>query len=160
MRPPPVLRLSRHAFVALGLLYGGLALSAPARAIGDGASPVGVWRTFDNSGHETGRVAIEERKGRLSGRIVGILDAAKARGTCFKCTDDRKDQPAMGLEIMRGMRADGDRWDGGTVLDPETGTPTSHDAADGRRQAAGAARLYRHFAVRPLADVGARAVAR
>jgi uncharacterized protein (DUF2147 family) len=121
MRPPPVLRLSRHAFVALGLLYGGLALSAPARAIGDGASPVGVWRTFDDSGHETGRVAIEERKGRLSGRIVGILDAAKARGTCFKCTDDRKDQPAMGLEIMRGMRADGDRWDGGTVLDPENG---------------------------------------
>jgi uncharacterized protein (DUF2147 family) len=113
-------RLSRHACIALGALSCALVFSPPVRAIG-APSPVGVWRTFDDSGRETGRVEITDQHGTLSGRIVGIIDAAKARGTCFKCSDDRKDQPAMGLQIIRGMHADGDRWDGGTVLDPENG---------------------------------------
>lgn len=27
----------------------------------------------------------------------------------------------MGLDIIRGMRAHGDTWSGGTILDPESG---------------------------------------
>jgi uncharacterized protein (DUF2147 family) len=52
---------------------------------------------------------------------VGIVDPVKAKGVCFACGDDRKDKPAMGLEIIRGLRRDGDAWDGGAILDPENG---------------------------------------
>ncbi|MDT7929550.1 DUF2147 domain-containing protein, partial [Tepidimonas sp.] len=36
---------------------------------------------------------------------------------------DRKDQPMVGLEIIRGVRkVEGkDVWEGGTILDPESG---------------------------------------
>ena len=103
------------------------AAAAMAVAIGDPAfaadgSPVGVWRTFsDKDGLESGRVEIAEHDGVLSGRVVGVVDPAKRDKNCIKCTDDRRDQKVMGLEILRGMRPDGARWDGGQILDPEEG---------------------------------------
>jgi uncharacterized protein (DUF2147 family) len=107
---------------AIFALAGGLAMIAPAtRGAPVENTPVGVWRTFDDDGKETGKVEIFEQGGKLYGRIVGIVDPEKAKGVCFKCTDDRKDKPAMGLEIIRGLKPDGDAWDGGDILDPENG---------------------------------------
>jgi uncharacterized protein (DUF2147 family) len=40
---------------------------------------------------------------------------------CDKCPGDRKNKRIVGLEIIRGMKADGDTWAEGTILDPETG---------------------------------------
>ena len=40
---------------------------------------------------------------------------------CDKCTDDRKGQPIIGMEILRHMRQNGDEWSGGEILDPENG---------------------------------------
>ena len=49
---------------------------------------------------------------------------AKPDDVCKECTDDRKDKPMTGLEIIRGARkAEGkDVWEGGRVLDPEKGS--------------------------------------
>lgn len=88
----------------------------------DISSPVGVWRTFsDKDGHESGRVEIYAQNGVLDGRIVGIVDPAKREAVCRQCTDSRRGQPVLGMEILRGMRADGQRWNGGQILDPENG---------------------------------------
>ncbi len=57
----------------------------------------------------------------LYGRVAAILDPAKRDAVCRKCTDDRRDKPVMGMQIMRGMKPDGARWDGGEILDPENG---------------------------------------
>jgi uncharacterized protein (DUF2147 family) len=40
---------------------------------------------------------------------------------CENCEGDRKGEKVLGLEIMRGMEDDGDEWDDGTILDPESG---------------------------------------
>ena len=42
---------------------------------------------------------------------------------CVLCSDDRKNQPKVGLEIIRGgQKAEGkDVWEGGKILDPENG---------------------------------------
>jgi uncharacterized protein (DUF2147 family) len=39
------------------------------------------------------------------------------------CTDDRKDKPKIGMEIIRGgQQGDGKTvWEGGKILDPENG---------------------------------------
>jgi uncharacterized protein (DUF2147 family) len=39
------------------------------------------------------------------------------------CTDDRKGQPKIGLEIIRDAKKSGSEplWEGGTILDPENG---------------------------------------
>lgn len=95
-------------------------LATPAQAA---LSPVGTWRTFDDhTGRERGLVRIYATKDGLAGRIVATVDPAEGRHVCEKCTDDRKDQPIIGLEILRGMQPDGDGWSGGTILDPESGS--------------------------------------
>jgi uncharacterized protein (DUF2147 family) len=59
----------------------------------------------------------------LSGVVRALLVAADpADSICGKCTDDRKGQRIVGMEILRHMRADGDgQWSGGEILDPENG---------------------------------------
>lgn len=88
----------------------------------DDSSPAGLWRTYDDkTGRERGLVRIWEQDGVLYGSVAGTVDPAEAKRTCDKCRDDRKDKPILGLNIIRGMKRDGDRWDGGQILDPENG---------------------------------------
>lgn len=86
-------------------------------------SPIaGRWTTIDdNTGKPRSVVEITVVNGVATGRIVSILDAGRQNALCDKCTDDRKDKPVQGLQIIRGLRADGDEWTDGTILDPENG---------------------------------------
>jgi uncharacterized protein (DUF2147 family) len=88
----------------------------------DPASPVGSWRTIDDETHEPRAVVrIFDRGGVLFGVVEKSLMAHPPREFCDQCTDDRKNKPILGMEFIRGLRKDGDRWDGGTILDPEHG---------------------------------------
>ena len=88
-----------------------------------GSSPVGLWRTFDDhTGKERGVVRIWDQNGVLFGSIVSTVDPAEGKRTCEKCPGDRKGQPIIGLNIIRGLRQDGEQWSGGEILDPQTGT--------------------------------------
>ena len=88
-------------------------------------SPVGVWNTVDDKTKELkSEIVITENAGVLSGKISKILRKdAKQDAVCNECTDDRKDKPLIGLEIIRGAKkAEGkDVWEGGKILDPENG---------------------------------------
>ena len=104
------------------LLLALLALTGAAQA----NSPVGRWHTIDDkTGKERTLVrVVEGAGGELTGRIEKRLDPqARPDAVCDKCTDDRKDKPIQGLEIIRGVRkaAGEERWDGGSILDPEEG---------------------------------------
>ena len=93
-------------------------------------TPLGLWRTFDDAtGEAKAEIRIVERPGAgggaaaaLSGRIERPLRTF-ASDVCVPCTDDRKNQPVVGLEVIRGGQptADGARWEGGRILDPENG---------------------------------------
>lgn len=88
------------------------------------ASPVGLWNTVsDRDGKPTAVVEIRQVGGELSGVVRALLVAAdRDDSICGKCTDDRKGQRVVGMEILRHMHADGDnQWSGGEVLDPENG---------------------------------------
>lgn len=82
----------------------------------------GRWTTIDdNSGAKRSVVEITVKDGTASGKIVDLYDKTKVNNTCTKCSDDRKDQKIVGLPIIRNMQKDGDEWEDGTILDPETG---------------------------------------
>jgi uncharacterized protein (DUF2147 family) len=88
----------------------------------DPASPIGVWRTIDDRTNKPrALVDIYARGGLLYGKVTAILDSQYAAARCNDCSGDRQNQPVLGLEIIRDMHPDGDHWDGGTILNPETG---------------------------------------
>ena len=104
----------------IAVLVCGVSVSAMAQM-----SPVGVWQTIDDKdGTVKSEIRIVETAGVVSGKLDKILDPkAKQDDKCGECTDERKDQPILGMEIMRGLKkTEGkDVWEGGTILDPKNG---------------------------------------
>lgn len=88
-------------------------------------TPVGLWRTIDDeTKKEKSLVRIVEASGVLSGSIEKVLDPAKEKDVCEKCSDERKGKPIVGLNIIRNAKPDGDdksTWTGGEILDPNNG---------------------------------------
>lgn len=101
-----------------GVWAASAALAAP-------MSPVGTWRSIDDAtGAPKAQIVISERGGALYGRIEKLLrPGADQSAVCSKCSDDRKDKPMVGLEIIRGAKKDGadNVWVDGKILDPESG---------------------------------------
>lgn len=86
-------------------------------------SPIGTWKTIDdNTGDEKSYVEIYEAdNGKLEGKVVKILTPGREDRKCTECRGDKKDQPIVGLVIIRDMEKNGSEWKNGYVLDPENG---------------------------------------
>jgi uncharacterized protein (DUF2147 family) len=109
----------KKIFLTFGLLA---AFAAQAQM-----SPVGTWHTIDD---ETGKPSAEIRivdkgNGELAGTVIKSLLPIKEQdeANCTKCTDDRKDQPKIGMEVIRGAKqtTGTNLWEGGNILDPNNG---------------------------------------
>lgn len=91
-----------------------LLLAACVTAAGEGV--IGFWKTIDDETHEAKSVVqIYEYQGKVYGRVVDIMKnpAAKAK---------LPGSPAIkGLDIIWDLKKDGDKYKGGTVLDPQKG---------------------------------------
>ena len=102
------------------IILGAIGFSALAQS-----TPVGLWRNSDDkTGEAKAEVRIVETAGVLSGKIEKrLLKTARPEDVCTECSDERKGQPLLGLEIIRGAKkAEGrEVWDGGKILDPENG---------------------------------------
>ena len=105
----------------------GLAASLVAFAASAQPTPVGLWKTIDDSTKkEKSFVRIAEADGVITARLEKLIDTPDAETrVCDKCTDDRKGKPLVGLQLIRGVKksddADSNRWEGGTILDPANG---------------------------------------
>jgi len=95
-----------------------LVLVAPAYAQN---TPVGLWKNLEED--KTTLIRITESGGKLQGKIEKVLKGGveDAAAKCVKCKDDKKDKPMAGLELMWDMTKAGDKWEGGKLLDPESG---------------------------------------
>lgn len=113
----------RHTSNTLGRLAAGLAIACVAGTALAQASPVGTWKTIDDTtGQPRGEVTIVKQNDTYSGALTNVLREDERTKICTKCTDDRKDKPIVGMTILSGMKKTGDNeWSGGTILDPENG---------------------------------------
>jgi len=86
------------------------------------ATPEGVWRTIDDTTHKPrGLIRVFEKNGQIFGRIEASFDPKEAKEVCDRCSGDRKDKPVIGMIVMRNMKKRGGEYDGGDILDPDTG---------------------------------------
>lgn len=82
----------------------------------------GKWRTVDDeTGEEKSVVEIYEKNGKVYGKVVAITNPAAQEAICDKCTGEDKDQPIMGMVVIKGLEKDGDEYNGGKILDPNNG---------------------------------------
>jgi uncharacterized protein (DUF2147 family) len=88
-------------------------------------SIVGKWKTVDEkTGKVVSDVEIYQQGGKLFGKITGLAEPNDAQGkpkVCTKCTGADKDQPIIGLVIIKDLSASSDRYKDGTITDPEDG---------------------------------------
>ena len=112
----PTRIFSVWALTALSVLISGAALAQ------DAGSIVGLWKTFDDDTNQpSALVQISEQNGLFVGKVTKILDPS-GLPTCAKCTDYRKDKPVVGMEILSGLKKDGENmYSGGRILDPDDG---------------------------------------
>ena len=81
------------------------------------------WQNVDEkTGEKKAIVQLNESGGQVSGKIIKVLNSKNAKASCDKCTGSLKNKPIEGLQILTGMKADGDnQWSNGKLVDPETG---------------------------------------
>jgi uncharacterized protein (DUF2147 family) len=87
-------------------------------------SSIGKWVTIDdNTGKKKSIVELYKEGEVLYGKITFLFprEGREPNATCKKCTDDRKNQPLLGLQIVRDLKWTGGAWESGTIVDPETG---------------------------------------
>ncbi len=112
-----ILRIPLVLLLFVGVLapQGALRAQAP--------SPEGLWKTLDDhTGQPRGLVRIYRQGDAFFGRLEASLVPEEADARCSDCTDERKDQPVVGMVILRNLKAGKDGYGGGDILDPDTGS--------------------------------------
>ncbi|WP_294244048.1 DUF2147 domain-containing protein [uncultured Chryseobacterium sp.] len=81
----------------------------------------GKWKTIDDETKQAKSIVEIYKKGdKYFGKISQLL-VKPANPNCTECKDDRKNRPILGMEIIRGLKKDGDEFTDGTITDPKSG---------------------------------------
>lgn len=90
-------------------------------SFGYGQEIFGMWKTIDDrTGNPKAIIDIYEKKGKMYGKVVRIVEKGKENSLCTKCDGDLKDKPVVGMQIIDGAEHKGDGvYKGDTLFDPE-----------------------------------------
>jgi uncharacterized protein (DUF2147 family) len=113
--------------LALGFAFAGFP-AAPSHAAdqqsqADLQSPVGLWKTVDDkTGMPRALVRIYLQGGKYFAKIEQSFTPGAESRVCSVCTDERKNQPIIGLLIIRNVTLHDGEYGGGDILDPDNGS--------------------------------------
>lgn len=101
------------------------ALLMGAQLVSASDSPVGKWSSVEEkSGKVESEIELYAQGDKLFGKITSLTEPNDKDGkpkTCTKCAAPETGQPIVGLVILRDLSLSGDRYKGGTILDPKDG---------------------------------------
>jgi uncharacterized protein (DUF2147 family) len=101
-----------------------IALGAAHAASAAEPAVTGLWQKTDpKTGTADGWFLFVEQDGLYQGAIAKMFLSPNEQQNpiCSSCRDDRKNEPLLGLPLIRDMRRDGLSYEGGNILDPRDG---------------------------------------
>jgi hypothetical protein len=105
-----------------GLLM--LVAAANSTVAADPLVVTGLWQKIDEpTSKSVGWFLFTESEGIYQGMIAKLFlrPGDPPNQACSACKDDRKDQPLLGIPLIRNMKANGLYYEGGNILDPRDG---------------------------------------
>ncbi len=82
----------------------------------------GNWNSYDEETNKIESVIeVYEKDTKAFAKIISISDANRSSATCVECSGKRKNAPILGMNILTGLKKDGNEWSGGKILDPKNG---------------------------------------
>lgn len=84
-----------------------------------------IFGKWENRDEETNKVdsviEVYKKNGKAFAKIIEIKNKNRQNALCEKCSGKRKNKPILGMNILSGLKKDGDEWSGGKILDPKNG---------------------------------------
>jgi hypothetical protein len=102
-----------------------VALGGVARA-DNATTAAGFWEAKDDDGNPTAWFLFSQKHDVFSARLVKGFkkpeELTEEEQICGKCPGEKKGAKVMGLTLFWGMKRDGLKYTGGSVLDPRSGS--------------------------------------
>lgn len=82
----------------------------------------GNWNSYDEETNKIESVIeVYEKDSKAFAKIISISDSNRSAATCVECSGKRKNAAILGMNILTGLKKDGNEWSGGKILDPKNG---------------------------------------